>query len=71
MKSIVFGCLLVLVLASVAYAASINFVKPVPDPSFSAGQNMKETIQKEAIEEIRTKMTNWATFSGYSARSGR
>lgn len=55
----------------VALAASIDFVRPVPNPALSAGQNMKETIQKESIEEIQTKMQNWATFTGYSARSGR
>lgn len=63
--------LLVVFFASAVWAASINFSAPLPDASHGAGINEQLTIQKTAMAELRTKMQNWATFTGYSARSGR
>ena len=61
-----------LCLAISAFAASLDFRATLPSATqatLGAGRQLE--IQKAAITEIRVKMQNWATFSGYSAGTTR
>jgi hypothetical protein len=74
MKSnlILFIVFIALICASVAIAARFTWTQTVPDSTYGTrGTNEKLEMQKAVIAEIKTKMTNWATFTGYSDGSGR
>lgn len=59
-------------IVGIAAATSLNFSAPLPSATNSTiGMNQQLEIQKAAMQEIRTKMENWAAFTGYSSGSGR
>jgi hypothetical protein len=59
-------------LVGLASAAAITFTKPLPSATHGTlGVNEQLEIQKAAMEEMRTKMENWAVYTGYSSGTGR
>lgn len=69
-----FGLILLIILSLVglASAAALTFTKPVPNATHGTlGVNQQLEMSKAAIEEIKTKMENWAAFTGYSTGTGR
>lgn len=72
MRYLIIAICLMLVVVTLAFADSLSFVKPIPAATQSTwGSNQQLELQGAAITEIRTKMQNWATFSGYSAGTTR
>lgn len=72
MKKFCFTLIALVMLSGIAFAAAFTFSATNPGAETATlGENQKLEQQKAAIAEVRTKMEAWATFSGYSARSGR
>ena len=72
MNKIVIAIIIVLAVATMAIAANMHFSSTLPGATYGTrGTNEKLELQKAAIEELRTKMNNWATYTGYSTGTNR
>jgi hypothetical protein len=70
--NILLGMVAILMVALGVHAAAINFSKPLPSAEQGTlGVNQQLEIQKAAMEEMRTKMVNWAAYTGYSSATSR
>lgn len=70
--SVLLGILAVLVVVGSVFGAAIKFDKPLPGATHGTlGVNQQLEIQKAAMQEMRTKMENWAAFTGYSSGTNR
>lgn len=55
-----------------ALAANLHFTKSMPSATQGTlGTNQKLEMQKAVIDEMKTKMENWAVYTGYSTGTNR
>ena len=72
MRFLLVGVLFCLIFTLSAFAGSLKFTATLPSATQSTlGANQRLDIEGAAFTEIRTKLQNWATYTGYSAGTAR